>query len=467
MLENAQLEKVLTVALQHGGDYADIYLEKKRINGIIGEENKIEKVLTGEEAGAGIRIVSGEKTSFAKTNDISLAGLLKAADIASRGVKADVFAQDIKLESLQKASFLVEKRPDELALSSKADWVKTANQAARSLDKRIKQVSVVYSDVEKQVTYANSFGEFKGEDRIKTRFSVSAIAKDEKQVQTGYDVIGGSIGLELYAKEDVAAVAASAGSKALNLLTAKEAPAGMMPIVISGTAGGTMIHEACGHGLEADLVQKGVSVYAGKKGEKVASSLVTVVDDGRMQGHYGSSLYDDEGAATRKNVLIKDGVLQGYLYDRITAGKDGAELTGNGRRESYSCRPLPRMTNTYIAKGSSEPEEIVRAADKGLFVKRMGGGQVNTATGDYVFDVSEGYLIEDGKVTCPVRGATLTGNGPETLKLVEMVGNDVGFTTGVCGKDGQGVPVTSGQPTILLKELLVGGSAIQGEIKRK
>lgn len=218
-----------------------------------------------------------------------------------------------------------------------------------------------------------------------------------------------------------------------------------------------MIHEACGHGLEADLVQKQLSVYAGKIGQKVASELVTVIDDATLPNKYGSFSYDDEGNPSQRTVLIENGILKGYMYDYLTAKKEGKTSTGNGRRESYRDRPIPRMTNTFIAPGNSDPEEIIRSVEKGFYVKKMGGGQVNTTNGDFVFDVTEGYLIEKGQITEPVRGATLTGNGPEVLQMIDMVGNDQGFAIGTCGKDGQGVPVSDAQPTIRIPELTIGG----------
>ena len=242
------------------------------------------------------------------------------------------------------------------------------------------------------------------------------------------------------------------------MLTARKAPAGMMPVVISSEAGGTMVHEAIGHGLEADLAQAGMSVYAGKIGIQVASSLVTVIDDATIPNARGSYSFDDEGVPSQKTVLVENGVLKRYLYDRLSAMKDGCASTGNGRRESYHAKPIVRMSNTLIAPGETTPESIIREVERGLFVRKMGGGQVNTVTGDFVFEVSEGYLIENGVVGEPVRGATLTGNGPEVLKKVTKVGNDLGFGIGTCGKEGQGAPVSDAQPTLLISEITVGGA---------
>ena len=243
----------------------------------------------------------------------------------------------------------------------------------------------------------------------------------------------------------------------MSMLTARQTAGGRMPIVISSEAGGTMIHEAVGHGLEADLAQQGLSVYSRRRGEAIASKVVTVLDDATLPNRRGSFRFDDEGVPSRRTVLVERGVLVGYLYDRMTAMHDGVEPTGNGRRESYRHRPIPRMTNTLIAPGRSSPDEVVRSVPKGFLVKKMGGGQVDTVTGDFVFDVQEGYLIENGEVGDPVRGATLVGNGPEVLKSIDMVADDLGFSIGTCGKDGQGVPVSDAMPTLRVAEMVVGG----------
>jgi TldD protein len=252
-------------------------------------------------------------------------------------------------------------------------------------------------------------------------------------------------------------VAEMAARRSRLMLSARKAPMGRMPVVLSSEAGGTMIHEAIGHGLEADLAQQGLSVFSEKVGEKVASPLITVVDDPTLPQRRGSYAFDDEGVPSRKTVLVQDGILKGYLYDRLTAMKDGTGSTGNGRRESYRNKPIPRMSNTLILPGTSKPEEIIRSVEKGLLVRKMGGGQVNTVNGDFVFEVSEGYLIENGYVTEPIRGAILTGNGPQVLREIDRVGDDLGFGIGTCGKEGQGVPVSDAQPTLRIPEIVVGG----------
>ncbi|MEI8356374.1 MAG: TldD/PmbA family protein, partial [Deltaproteobacteria bacterium] len=294
--------------------------------------------------------------------------------------------------------------------------------------------------------------------RTSTLFMVQVVASDGNVIQTGYEPVGSLCGFELFEENRPEQIAETAARRALLMLTARKAPAGTMPVILSSEAGGTMVHEAIGHGLEADLAQSGLSIYSGKIGMQVASPLITVVDDATIPYARGSFSFDDEGRAGERTVLVENGILKAYMYDRLSAMKDGCSSTGNGRRESYQTKPIVRMSNTLIAPSESSPDAIIRGVERGLYVKKMGGGQVNTVNGDFVFDVSEGYLIEKGSIAEPVRGATLTGNGPEVLKKVEKVGNDLGFGIGTCGKDGQGVPVSDAQPTLLISEIIVGGA---------
>ncbi len=458
MLDKNQLEEILSRALENGGEFAEIFVEGRRNSGISCEENQIERIVSGLDAGAGIRIISGESTAYGFTNDLSLPGILKVAEVvakASRTSKKDIVLDLRRLPP--EITFPVEKSPDEIPVDDKVSLVMKANEAARNLDSRIRQVTVGYGDVIQEVLIANSDGFYVEDRRIRTRLAINAVAVERGIIQTGYESAGGNVGYELFQETSPIELGEKAARRALLMLSARPAPAGKMTVVMGGEAGGTMIHEACGHGLEADLVQKQLSAYANKKGQKVASQLITVIDDATLPGRYGSFSFDDEGSHSQQTVLIEKGILKDYMYDYLTARKENRGSTGNGRRESYQHRPIPRMTNTLIAPGATDPEEIVNSTKKGLFVKKMGGGQVNTTTGDFVFDVTEGYLIENGKITSPVRGATLTGNGPEVLLKVDMVGNDLGFAIGTCGKDGQGVPVADAQPTIRIPELIVGG----------
>jgi TldD protein len=358
----------------------------------------------------------------------------------------------------------VEKAFDAVNLEVKSNLVRRADRAARGFDsKLIKQVKVIYSDSIQEVLIINSEGEKIQEMRPGLIFLVQVVAAKGSEIQTGYEAIGGRTGMEIFedqhSPENIAHLAAQ---RAVTMLDADLAPTGPMTVVLSSGAGGTMIHEAIGHGLEADLIQKGLSVFSNRLGEKVASPVITVIDDATLPGRRGSFYYDDEGIPAQKTVLVENGVLKGYMYDRLSALKAKASSTGNGRRESYQHVPIPRMTNTFIAPGKISPEEIISSTPKGLFVKKMGGGQVDTVSGDFVFEVNEGYLIEKGKMTRPIRGATLIGNGPRVLQGIDMVGSDLGYQVGTCGKDDQAVPVADAQPTLRIQQIIVGGRAISG-----
>jgi TldD protein len=348
--------------------------------------------------------------------------------------------------------------PGEVPLGRKIEVIRNAEKSARSFDSRIRQVTVIYRDVLQTVQTASSEGFFAEDKRVYTSLVIQVVARQDSLVQTGYEAIGGLIGIELFEEHPVEALALKAARRAVLMLNARKAPAGRMPVVISSKAGGTMIHEAIGHGLEADLAQQGLSVFSGKLGGQVASELISVVDDSTLPRKRGSFCFDDEGTPAQRTVLVEKGILKSYLYDKLTAMKAGKQSTGNGRRESYQNRPIPRMTNTFIEPGADNPEDILGSVDEGLLVVKMGGGQVNTVTGDFVFDVQEGYLIRNGREGDMVRGATLTGNGPQVLKSIDMVGSDLGFSIGTCGKDAQGVPVTDAMPTVRIPEIVVGGS---------
>ncbi len=461
MVDKQILKEVLDMALGNGGDFADVFVENKQVTGVGMEAGRIERVNSGLDVGAGIRVLSGDATAYAYTNDITKDGLLEAAQIASHAAKGGKKDFTIDLTTVKPVvDFQFTKRPEDIKTEEKVAVVKAAEKAARAVDtQKIKQVIVGYGDTVQRVIIANSNGTFVEDERIRTRLIVNAVAAEGDTIQTGYDAVGSLCGFELFDRLNPEDVAKQAATRAVQMLTAKPAPAGKMPVVMAGEAGGTMVHEACGHGLEADLTQRNLSVYADQKGQLVASEFVTVVDDATLQDKYGSYRFDDEGVPSRKVTMIENGVLTDYLYDYLTATKEGRESNGHGRRESYQHKPLPRMANTLIAPGKMDPEKIIRETKSGLLVQKMGGGQVNTTTGDFVFDVAEGYLIKDGEIGSMVRGATLTGNGPEVLKIVDMVGSDLGFTIGTCGKDGQGAPVSDAQPTMHIPEIVVGGTA--------
>jgi len=451
---------VLKAALRRGGEYADIFIEEAVKTNITLEDRHIEKVITGVDRGCGIRVIAGLRTFYAYTNEITGKSLTALAEVVAKGVSEGREAAGALTFKKQSApGFKIEKDPSSAELAEKADLVRRADKAARGLDKRIVQVKALYGDVTRKIATINSLGEWVEEKKTGFVFFTSAIAAEGEALQTGYEPLGGAMGLEAFTETSPEEVATTAAARAVQGLSARKPPGGTMAVVLSSEAGGTMIHEAVGHGLEADLALGGLSVYSGRIGETVASPLITVIDDGTIPFKRGSAFFDEEGSPTQKSLLIENGVLKGYMYDRLSAMKAGGGIvsTGNGRRQSYRFKPIPRMTNTMIAPGKTPPEEIIHSLERGLFVKKMGGGQVNTVNGDFVFEVTEGYLIEKGKIGEPIKGATLTGNGPEVLKKIDMVGSDLGFGIGTCGKDAQGVPVADAQPTLRIPEITVGG----------
>ncbi|MGI6412497.1 MAG: TldD/PmbA family protein [Syntrophomonadaceae bacterium] len=468
MLEKELLASIVEETLKKGGDFTEVYVEEQQVNSIFCEDDKIEKINSGRERGAGIRVIKDGKTAYVYTNDLSAKGLHRAAQVAAAAAQAgsNLSSQAINLMTKKAPEIRYKRLPEKVAFEEKIEQVLAANHGARSVSEEIRQVSVSVGDIHNRVQIANSDNEYIEDERVRVRATVQAIASRNGVIQTGYESIGGSCGWELLDEIDFKQLAEKAGELAVKMLSARPAPVGKMPVVLSAQAGGTMIHEACGHGLEADLVQKGLSVYRNKLGQKVANSQVTVIDDATIEGKYGSYRFDDEGHAGQRTVLIRNGELVQYMYDRLTAYKDNTVSTGNGRRESYQHKPIPRMSNTYIAPGSDDPSDIIKSTQWGLMVNKMGGGQVNTTNGDFVFEVQEGYLIEDGEIKGPVRGASLTGNGPEVLTMIDRVGKDLDFSIGVCGKDGQGVPVSDAQPTIRIKNLTVGGTFADDKVRR-
>ena len=455
-------EKIIKKALLKGGDFADVYVENRSHSSLQLEDEKIEKVVSGFDTGIGIRVIYGDRTAYAYSNDFTEDSLLDLAGSVSIAVK-ERKDKSVNLKKVNpEIDFKIKLNPQAIGMEEKAHIVKNANKAARAVSPKIKQVAVSYRDSIQQVYVASSDGVITEDERIHTVALIQVVAAEGSVLQTGYEPIGGLTGFELFEEYSFEDIARNTSQRAVAMLRARKISGGRMPVVISSEAGGTMIHEAVGHGLEADLAQQGLSVYSNKIGQDIASPLITVIDDSTLQGRRGSFRFDDEGVLSQKTVLVEKGTLKGFMYDKLTALKDGVVSTGNGRRESYESRPIPRMTNTYIAPGNTDPLEIIRSVNKGLFVKKMGGGQVNTVTGEFVFEVSEGYIIEKGRVSEPVRGVTLIGNGPEVLKSIDMVGSDIGFSIGTCGKDSQGVPVADAMPTIRIPDIVVGGQVGSG-----
>lgn len=469
MITHLNLPKILKNALKNGGEFAEIYEDRVEGLQIISESKRLEKINPTLDSGVGIRVLwldrgsalgGLQKTAYGFTNDVSEKSLLALAAAVAEAVRDGQDGRVLDLASKQtEGSFSVQKRPDQFDLKTKIDFITRAEAVAWKTDPRIKQVKILYSDIRKEMQIANSLGEFVAEERFYTLFFTQAVAEENGLLQTGYYPVGGVIGLELLDQNPPEEVAKIAVRQSLQMLRARPVPAGTGPVVISSEAGGTMVHEAIGHGLEADLAGLGLSVYHDKIGQKIGADHIHIVDDATVPNKRGSFVFDDEGTPAERTVLVEKGILKNYLYDRRMALKDGAVSTGNGRRESYRYRPICRMTNTMILPGADDPASIISTTDTGLFVRKMGGGQVNTVNGDFVFEVSEGYLIQKGKIGDPVRGAILMGNGPKVLLTIDKIGNDHGFGLGTCGKDGQGVPVADAQPTLRIPELVVGGSA--------
>jgi len=460
MITRYPLEKIFKTALKNGGSFADLYQESSEISSVVCDDNKIEKVITGTDTGIGLRAIANLKTSYAYSNCCNETGILDLADALANGVNPDSEATIARTYSLQKpVDFHIRILPNTVDTGRKVAIVREANAAARAVDPRVRQVKVLYSDKHQRLAIANSEGLLVEEERTYTLFFVHVVAAAKNIIQTGYEPVGGLIGFELFDQVDVVNVARTAARRAVQALEARKAPSGVMPVILSSEAGGTMIHEAVGHGLEADLALEGLSVYTNRIGETVASPLITVVDDATLAGKRGSYGYDDEGVPAQRTLLVEKGILKGYLCDRLYAMRFDMISTGNGRRQSYKHHPIVRMSNTFIAPAEESPDTILRNTPEGILVKKMGGGQVNTVNGDFVFEVSEGYLIRNGEIGDPVRGATLAGNGPQVLQSIDRVGNDLGFGIGTCGKDGQGVPVADAQPTLRIPEIVVGGTS--------
>ena len=457
MLSRTELEEILNAALSKGGDFADIFIEDSFQTSITFEDNKLDKLSSGTDAGAGIRVFDGNVIYYAATEDASFEQLMEKARFLARSINRAPHKKDISLKpSLSSLNFEVKRRPATVPINEKVALVKHSNDIARSYGAKIRQVTIRYIDTNQAVTIANSLGTYVEDNRIRTRFAVNVVAAKDGALQTGYEGPGGAVGFELFETYDPEKTTRMAAERALLMLDAKHAPTGKMPVVMSAEAGGTMVHEACGHALEADFIQKGTSVFTNKIGKKVASELVTVVDDATMPGKYGSFRFDDEATPSQKKVLIENGILKGYMSDRLNASLLGSISTGNGRRETYRTKPVPRMTNTFIQAGMTEPSAIIASIKNGLLIKKMGGGEVNVTNGDFVFEVTEAYLIENGNVKHPVKGAMLIGNGPEVLKIIDMVGWDLDFQPGTCGKYDH-APVSDGQPTIRIPEITIGG----------
>jgi TldD protein len=454
--------RVLDAAVREGADLAEVFAEDVRNTSAVLDDGRIEDLTSGRDRGAGIRVINGDTTGFAHTADLSEAGLVAAARVAAAAARrggggVNVVPLTEVATSRPPAPAIA---PQDVAKATKVELLRRADAAARARGGAVSQVSARYGDTRRRFVVAASDGTLAHDDQVRTLFSVSCVARGDVGLQTGSESVGQTVGFELFDRVAVEELAQRAADRALLKLVARPAPSGTMPVVIGPGSGGVLFHEACGHGLEADLVAKGASAFAGRLGQQVASPLVTLVDDGTMAGEWGCYAVDDEGHAAQRNVLIEDGVLVDYLWDGIRARKEHRAPSGNGRRQSYRHLPMVRMTNTYLAGGTTDPADIIADTERGVYVAKLGGGQVNTASGDFVFGMVEAYLIEGGQLTAPLREGQLIGNGPRVLQQIEAVGNDFEMgPPGTCGKDGQGVPVGDGVPTLRVAELTIGGTA--------
>jgi TldD protein len=459
VLDEAVVRDVLRTALRSGGRFAEIFAEERHSTSIRLDDRRIEELTEGTDRGAGIRVVAGDTSAYAYSNRLDPAALAEAAEAAAAGAQGGGSTDVVDMRRRAPAASAPTTEPmAEVPRERKVAWLREAEDAARSHAPEVRQVVVGYGDSVQRLLVASSEGTWAEEERHRVRLIAQVVASRDGVVQTGFEGPAALGGAEVLDAHPPAATGAEAARIAVTMLDGVPAPAGEMPVVVGPAGGGVLFHEACGHGLEADTVGKDASVYRGRLGERLASTLVTGVDDSTVPGAWGSFALDDEGTPAARTVLFEEGVLVGMLYDRFWAGKNEADLTANGRRQSYAHLPIPRMTNTSILNGDADPDDVVADTERGLFAKALGGGQVNPATGDFVFGVTEAYLIEGGRITTPVRGANLIGNGIDILAAVDAVAADFDARPGTCGKDGQGVPVTTGSPTLRIARMTVGGT---------
>jgi TldD protein len=459
MLDKNLIKKVLETALSTAGDFAEVFIEDKFQTDATLVSSKIEQVNNAKTFGIGIRIAQGYHRVYGYTNRSDEQALLQLASDLAQSFPGDPVGITFELGELEVGTLHQAKiDPESVEIEDKVALLYRADKAARAYDDVIKQVQARYQDYTQHVWIANTEGTYVKDTRTRTRLAVAAIAANEETKQTGFYGPGGTYGFEFYTEHiNVEEAAQEAARIAKVMLTADECPSGKMPVVIDNGFGGVIFHEAVGHSLEATSVAKGASVFSGRKGEVIANPLVNAIDDGTIPHAWGSATFDDEGNKQAKRQLIKDGVLTSYMIDKLNAKRMNDACTNSGRRESYKYAPTSRMTNTFIDNGDSTFDEIIAATEFGLYAKKMGGGSVNPATGDFNFSVSEAYMIRDGKIAEPVRGASLVGTGREALLKVDMIGNNLKREQGMCGSESGSIPADVGQPTIRVSEITVGG----------
>jgi len=459
MLDRELAEEVLRAARARGGSFAELFVEERSSVSIRLDDGKIEELTSGLDRGAGVRVGHGTSYGYAFSNRLDRDALLEAAAAAAASVREEGPGDLVDLRELDPpVAHLAERPAGSVPPADKVTWLREVDDAARSFSPFVRQVVATYGDSVQRILVATSDGRWVEEARPRVRLGVQVVAGRDGNIQTGFHGPAGLAGVEFFDAHPPATTAEVAAKRAVTMLDAGPAPAGEMAVVLAPGMGGVLFHEACGHPLEADIVDKEASVYRGRVGERVASPLVTGVDDATIANAWGSFSFDDEGAPAERTVLFEEGALRGMLYDRLRAEKDGVASTGNGRRQSYAHPPIPRMTNSYILDGGADAGDVLSSTERGVYVTALGGGQTNPATGDFVFGVSEGWRIENGERTTPVRGASLIGRAIEVMSAVDAVAGDFDTWEGVCGKDGQGVPVGSGSPTLRIARITVGGT---------
>lgn len=460
MLNKSLVEDVLLAALETGGDFSEVFVEDRLVNEMALQSSRLEKNLSGRDFGVGIRIFHGLQSVYAYTNDFSREGLLTAAQTAAKAIEGhngeETTILPLMKESIQTVN-PIKIMPGDVQKARKLTIMQEANEMMRNYDPEIVQAIVRMIDEEQNILVANSEGKFVEDQRVRSRMAMVSVASDGTDMQSGFYGPGAHQGFEFIENLDLNHYAKESARIAKTMLHADPAPSGKFPVIIDNEFGGVIFHEACGHGLEATAVAKNASVFANKLGEKVASDLVTYIDDGTLENEWGSINIDDEGEKSRKNVLIENGILKGYMIDQLNGRRMGMKSTGSSRRESYKFAPTSRMTNTYIAPGKSTPEEIIADTEYGIYAKYMGGGSVNPGTGDFNFAVDEAYIVKNGEIDQPIRGATLIGNGATTIQHIDRVGNNLGHGAGMCGASSGILPVNVGQPMVRVSEITVGG----------
>ena len=462
MLSQTVAQEALNAALSTGGDFAEIFLEDRRDNVLVLQDNRMETINSGRIHGAGIRVYVGLNAIYTYTNDTDREGLLRCAKQAASAVKAQrslVTAAPFAVPSLSNVH-PIRMTPSQTEARKKVDVLRAANAAARAASAEISQAVCTYKDSEQDVLICNSDGLFVTDRRTYTRLYCQVVASSGMENQTASQGPGAMLGYELFLdRVDPAEHGRKAAETAVKMLHAPQCPSGVMPVAIGNGFGGVIFHEACGHSLEATSVAFGMSEFCGKLGQQIAASCVTAIDDGTMPNEWGSENVDDEGTPTTRLVLIENGILKNYMIDRLNGKRMGMAPTGSARRQSYAFAPTSRMRNTYIAPGKDDDAEIIATMGDGLYAAKMGGGSVNPATGEFNFSVQEGYLVRDGRITEPVRGASLIGKGADVLMKIDRVGKDMRMDQGMCGSMSGSIPANVGQPMIRVSAMTVGGRA--------